>query len=222
MIRQRDKLGFALYLFWLIIKRINYVTWQILPEAQKQNLNQIYSIPTLGMRGTLFENCKELNKKIWKFQPWVKEEIEKIKCKLNLPSEYIGFHIRRGDKEKESQFVPVTKYIETAEKYSVIREAYIATDDYKVIEELINKFKSWKFYFLSNTYDSGYFQNVQAKKSNIERRLHMIRLFSEIEILSGAVMFFGTFSSNVSLYIAWRLNREKCLGIDNNEWKVLI
>ena len=221
MIRQRDKLGFALFMFWLLIRKINFVTWQILPEAQKQKVDGIYEIPELGLQGTLLENCRQLSQIVWRYQPEIKVEIDKIKSSVIISLPYIGFHLRRGDKKKETRLISVDKYLEKAEKLSSIRTAFVATDDYTVVEEVREKFPAWTIYTLTSPTERGYYQGNQEKKSKQQIRSEIIRLFAEVELLSEAEYFFGTFSSNVSLYLAWRMPRERCIGVDFNEWKIL-
>jgi hypothetical protein len=104
---------------------------------------------------------------------------------------------------------------------TAVRTGFVATDDYTVIEELREKFTTWSIYTLTANNERGYSQDAQARKSKPQVRSEMIRLFAETEILAKAEIFFGTFSSNVSLYMAWRIPRERCIGVDFNEWKVL-
>jgi hypothetical protein len=219
--RIRDKMGFFIFRLFLKLKKIDFVTWQILPEALKQKADLHYTLTGLGLSGTLFENCRALSESIWKFRPDIEAEIETIAASLTIPVPYVGFHIRRGDKIKETSLVPVTDFFQKAEKMTTIRTGFVATDDYTVIEELREKFSSWTIYTLSGGMERGYSQNVQARKSKLQVRSEMIRLFAEIEMLAKAHLFFGTFSSNVSLYLAWRIPRERCFGVDFTEWKVL-
>jgi len=221
VVRFRDKIGYSIFRFFLKLNNIDFVTWQILPEALKQKTDINYSIPGLGLNGTLFENCRKLSELIWQFRQDIKTEIEKIEASFSIPVPYIGFHIRRGDKKKETNLVPIVNYFREAEKFTSIRSGFVATDDYTVIEELTQKFPSWTIYTLSTNIERGYSQNVQARKPKLQIRSEMIRLFAEIELLAKAEYFFGTFSSNVSLYLAWRIPRERCIGVDFNEWKVL-
>jgi len=221
VVRIRDKIGFYIYILFLKLRRFDFVTWQILPEALKQKTDLIYPIPALGLNGTLFENCRILSDLIWQFQPGIKAEIEKITTSLIIPEPYIGFHIRRGDKKIETTLIPIVSYFLEAEKHTSIRNGFVSTDDYSVIEELKEKFPSWTISTLSTGIERGYSQNIQARKSKSRIRAEMIRLFAEIELLAKAELFFGTFSSNVSLYMAWRIPREKCFGVDFKEWKIL-
>lgn len=221
IVRFRDKIGFYIFKLFLRLKKIDMVTCQIISEALKQKTDINYPIPALGLNGTLFENCWKLSELIWQFQPDIKAEIEKIKDSLIIPEPYIGFHIRRGDKKIETNLVPVVNYFREAEKFTSIRSGFVATDDYTVIEELTQIFPSWTINTLSTGIERGYTQNIQARKLKQQVRSEMIRLFAEIELLAKSELFFGTFSSNVSLYLAWRIPREKCFGVDFREWKVL-
>jgi hypothetical protein len=219
--RIRDKIGLSVFKLFLKLRRIDLVTWQVLSEALNQKAEMNYPLPNSGLNGTLFENCRKLSELVWQFRPEIKTEIEKISASLIIPEPYIGFHIRRGDKKTETTLIPVVKYFLEAEKHTPIRNGFVSTDDYSVIEELKEKFPSWTIYTLTTAIERGYSQNVQARKSKLQVRSEMIRLFAEVELLAKSELFFGTFSSNVSLYMAWRIQPEKCFGVDFREWKIL-
>ena len=76
------------------------------------------------------------------------KKLRKLIQSVNLPREYIGIHIRRGDKKIEYYLFDIEDYIKKAESSSSLRDAFILTDDYGVITELRSRFTNWKFYTL--------------------------------------------------------------------------
>jgi len=219
-VRLRDKIGYPIFRYWLKLLNIDYLTWQLLPLARKQNINQIYYSHEFQMNGTFLGNCSKLSNMVWKFQPAVEKQINQIQSMISVNEPYIGFHIRRGDKQKETPFIAVEDYIKKAKETTSIRLAFIATDDYSVYKQLSNQFTDWKFITLSESHDKGYDQISQTRKSKIQIRDEMIRLFAEIEILRKAEYFFGTFSSNISLFLAMHMPADRCIGVDFKEWRI--
>ena len=52
------------------------------------------------------------------------------------------------------------------------------------------------------------------------RRNDMLTLFSDIEVLANSELFIGTLSSNIGMYMYWRMPEGKCFGVDYNDWKI--
>jgi len=139
---------------------------------------------------------------------------------INLPDEYIGFHIRRGDKELEFNSVDIENYIKKAESTNSIRNGFILTDDYTVITQLKSRFNNWKFYTLCGENETGYLHKEFLTKSPEFRSESLIRLFSSMDILYKSNLFIGTFSSNPGMYLGMRRPKESCLGIDFPSWRI--
>jgi len=218
--RLRDKIGYALFKLWLKVRQIDFTTWQLFQEARNQNTLISYSIDGFNLSGTLADNCGAISKYVWRFKPSVKQLIDAICDSISLPSEYIGIHIRRGDKINETYPVPLEDYMLKAITISSCRNAFIATDDYTVIEDLKIKYSDWKIYTLCKPMNRGYDQNKQAQKDKSKVKEDMIILFAEIELLSNATCFIGTFSSNVALHMIMRLTESKCYGVDFEKWRI--
>lgn len=221
IVRLHDKIGYAFYNLWLKALKIDYTTWEIFQEVRNQDVNKVHSIEKFEMYGTLDENCKILSEYVWRYQPSVRQRIEVICDSVTLPSEYVGIHIRRGDKCHETKnIIPLRSFIQKAEEVSSCRNAFIATDDYGVIDELIELYPSWQFYTLCKPSSCGYKQSKQAKKDKLQIKDEMIDLFAEIELLAKATCFIGTFSSNIAIYMIMRMTKSRCYGVDFDEWRI--
>lgn len=97
------KMRFGNFLFetYLFTRDIDFLTYDIFNKSRSLDLKEIYEIPELGLKGTLVENCKALNRLFWQYNDAVKTELNAIVTKI-LPNEpYISFHIRRGDKIRD-------------------------------------------------------------------------------------------------------------------------
>jgi len=217
---KKNKINFLKYQVHLLLKNIDYLTFDVFYKARQQSLSERAEIPELNLHGTLLENCVKLNQMIWNYQPEALKEIEYLISTLDLKEAYISFHIRRGDKIYESDYIDCKKYIEKSEKQTDIRVAFIATDDYTVIEEIRTDFPQWKLFTLTTPEERGYDQYVFNEMTPEQKRKELIKLFATVEIMSKSALFVGTMSSNIGMYMAWRLPKEKCIGVDFNDWRI--
>ena len=157
----------------------------------------------------------------WQYNLMTKRRVDDLIQSVNLPKDYIGIHIRQGDKVKEFKAFNYFEYIERAESLSKIRKAFILTDDYTVINKLRIKFRKWDFFTLCGEDEKGYSHNEFSKKNLGFKDEKLVRLFSSIDILNNSKLFMGTFSSNPGMYLGMRRPKETCSGLDFNSWTLL-
>lgn len=156
-----------------------------------------------------FTSCQIIAREIWHFNKEVQVSIDnKIKA-LNIPKKYICLHIRRGDKLREIEgnvFANVSEYIELAKNKSSVIDYFVMTDDVRVVAELENKYKNYRFYTLSDT-QIGFKIETFNDSSKQFRYDSTIALLADIEIAKKSDMFVGTYTSNifrlVSLFKEW-------------------
>lgn len=127
---------------------------------------------------------------------------------MNLPSNFIGFHIRGGDKFVEHKLEKCATYIKKAEQFSPLEDAFLLTDDYTIFETLKAEYPNWNFHTLTHPSERRYFHNDFLEKSANEKRQDLIKLFSAMEILRASNVFIGTFSSNPGMF--FRYVHEQC------------
>lgn len=218
--KKRDKILLYIYNKYLQLKDIRFLTYDLLPLARAQEPLKTYTIKELGLTNSLLDNCRLLVKMIWKFEPETKAEINKIGSKINLPEQFISFHIRRGDKKKEVAPISLEEFIKAAEKATSIRDVFISTDDFSVFSSLQTEYKNWNFYTLSDENETGYFQNEFDKKNKLVKRMELLKFFSSIEIMSQGELCFGTYSSNIGMFLALKMEKGKFIGVDFDNWKI--
>lgn len=222
IVRHRDKIGFSIYKIWLWLNGYSYTTWQILPLARKQSIDDMYSLPAIGIKGQLLQNCSKLVDNLWVFQPQVKELIDQQIHRIQIPECYIALHIRLGDKIAETGFqIELDKYMKVIEQNNNgCSNIFVATDDYTSIEMLQVTYPTYNFFTLCNETKRGYHQNYQSRKNKEQVKEDMIDLFADVELLCKGNIFVGTLSSNVGIFMLMRLGEERCYGVDYDKWKV--
>jgi len=178
-----------------------------------------YVISELGIEGNLNEVCRSLVHMTWRYNKSTQDEISKMIESLNLPDQYLGFHIRQGDKFTENTLLSPEQYIEAAMKEFNIRNAFILTDDYTVIEDLRNKYQDWNIYTLCMEEERGFFyEDFQKQNDKYVKRLSHLRLFASMDIINNSQCFYGTFTSNPGMYLGMRMPLDKCRGLDTETW----
>lgn len=175
------------------------------------------SIPELNIHGNLQEACSKIIEITWRYNDGMQNKLQKCISQIDFPEEYVGLHIRRGDKQTEKPFIDIKNYIEKAESLSRLRTAFVSTDDYSVYEHLCSNYPGWKFFTLSEKENVGYDQGEFNTKTQDDKMLHYIELFSSIELLAKSQLFIGTFTSNVGMYMGMRIP-SICTAVDQPTW----
>lgn len=86
--------------------------------------------------------------------------------------------------------------MEAAAKATELRDAFILTDDYRVIETLRRDYPDWTFHTLTRPDERG-FVYKQAITDNTE---NWIKLFAAMELITQSQLFVGTVSSNPGMF----------------------
>jgi hypothetical protein len=196
------------------------LTQDMFVKAHSQNPYEEVEMSNVGFRGNFRSFCKILTDLTWRFNKETQMEIDTMIKELNLPNEYIGFHIRGGDKFVEYQQMPAGLYIKRAEELSEIRSAFVLTDDYSILTELKASYPAWHFYSLCQPHEKGYYNSDFQELNVLEKKNSHIRLFSSMVMLEHACHFVGTFSSNPGMFLGMRMLPEHCHGIDFEEWNI--
>jgi hypothetical protein len=190
--------------------------WRILFNIEM--LNEEYDIPELDIKGDFVHACKRLVELTWNYNSSTKEDVEKIMNKCFLPDKYISCHVRRGDKNTESDYVSLEKYIKYLEKYE-ISDVYVSTDDYTVYKMLQKEKPEWKWHTLCNISDKGYDQSIFNNINDEQKKNHIVELFASVEIMNKSTLFIGTKTSNLGLFMSiYNPDITKGVDCDNNLW----
>ena len=171
------------------------------------------------------------NNEVWrqKFQTNIEEMYvfnESIKCEIQEMKQeigvcgidFIGVHIRRGDKikSKEMKFISMEKYAEAIIKQKHISSnVYIATDDSASIGE-IKKLLGSSFNVLFNTKMStnGFDESKYNRKTKQQRVWETKLALLDVDILKESSFFIGTYSSNLSRIIPCFKGFDTCESLD--------
>lgn len=186
----------------------------------EQNTTEIYHIEELNIKGTLLNNCQLIHRMIWRYQEEIQSEINKLKSLIEFNAFYIGIHIRSGDKFSEYPLLDIDMYIQKALQASSIRNAFVLTDDYNVINVLNEKFPEWNFKTLCRKDENGYVHHDFIRKEKSEQRKDLIKLFASMDLLEKADVFVGTYSSNPGMNMGYRMNSQNIVGVDFEQWLI--
>ena len=175
-----------------------------------KNLNEYYETDILNALSVIYTH-------MWSHMtPWLKRDINTIEYKI-LNEPYIGLHIRRGDKViyGEAKAVEVEEYLMEAKKsvnnIDEIKGIWVASDDMNVINEVRDLSSTYFPNVLKENIIYTTSEGINEKKSKEWSTYNMpittrskfqeyksfVYLFSDIERLSNAEVFVGTFSSNM-------------------------
>ncbi len=175
-----------------------------------------YQILGLGINGNIQEACSKLIEITWRYNEKTQKGIDGLKASVNISGDYIGFHIRGGDKFIEHKIEPVEAYFDKVNDPN-IRTAFVLTDDYSVIENIHRLYPGWDIKTLCREEERGYFfENFLSQPEELQGRQYL-RLFASIDILSQSQQFIGTYSSNPGMYLGMR-NAKICTGVDYDTW----
>lgn len=188
-------------------------------EIRKQDLGA-FEMPELGFTGDLRAACQKLIQYTWRYNSETQRVVSDHIASLRLPMRYVGFHIRGGDKFVEARLQDVDVYIQKACGLSSLREAFVLTDDYGIIELLDRTYPDWTFYTLCAPEERGYFHQKFKKQSKKIIRAQHLRLFASMDILAASDLFIGTFSSNPGMYLGMRMEEGKAYSVDMPEWRI--
>lgn len=133
--------------------------------------------------------------------PGVTQEVNVLK----LPVDYVGIHVRWGDKvgasvhasdPRESTYIPISVYTREIRAFD-IRDVYIATDDYRAVEELrSNLGPDYTVHTRTDRKTRGF--SITKYFDSLPRLGDSLDLWVDMEILGSAHTFVGNFESNVA------------------------
>lgn len=185
----------------------------------KSFINKNIVVKELGIDGPFLEATKIIVDNIWQLKSDIKERVEKTKARIQLPSQYLSFHIRSGDKAVEHKLFPVELYMEKAKEGSVFENVFVATDDYRNLEDLRKKYPEYRFFSLCQPSAAGYLQSDFDNQHGDHKMQHMINLFADIELLAEGELFIGTYNSNIGMFLGMKLGESRCRCLDFDSWK---
>lgn len=201
--------------------RLDYLTQDIWTDFRsKLDINQEYSIPELNFHGTLLQACSQFVFLTWNLKPEIKTNINEFLLKLNLPNDYVGIHVRRGDKFSETkEFYHLEQYLSLVESKTPIRNLFISSDDYNVILEL-QKVQKWNVFHAIPQNNAGYTQDVFNSMDPMNKFKDLVDLFCNVQALCNSSIFVGTCNSNVGMFVGMHRTGQNTYYIDSDQWRV--
>ncbi|WP_051931119.1 hypothetical protein [Gillisia sp. Hel_I_29] len=202
------------------ITRSNFLTQDIWNYFRNEEFfNTRFNIPELGLDNScLLDATQVIIKMIWQYDPQSKKIIDDHINSLNIPQNYIAIHIRSGDKLIETDLYNIQLYMKKAIAISDVKNAFILTDNYSIIEQLLENYPDWKFYTLCNPSERGYIHADFVNKDKTQKFLQHLKLFASMDICYNSDKFIGTYSSNPGMFMGMRTGEDKCFCIDYDSW----
>lgn len=217
--KYRSLSGLVNFLPQNMIKRNVLLTQDVFSLSRNsQQTLKTFVIPELGINGSLQEACSKLIEITWRYNEETQKKIDELKTSINMPDNYIGFHIRGGDKFMEHKIELIEAYFAKVNNTEV-KTAFVLTDDYSTIQEINRLYPRWRVETLCRKEEKGYFHADFLSESEELQEQKYLRLFASIDILAQADQFVGTYSSNPGMYLGMR-NAPICTGVDFDSWKL--
>lgn len=157
----------------------------------------------LGLLGSYWQQMQQLSCMIWQFAPAVESTLQRYRSELNIQGSYVAAHVRRGDKETETSYTPLSCYLRALETVPASLPVYVATDDHRVIAELRKALPEREILSASRVERLGYDQIDFNKASPEHRYSETVFFLFELELMAKAWNFIGASPSNVFYLIRY-------------------
>ncbi len=180
-----------------------------------------FNIPELGINGNLRDALKKIIPIVYNLNSNYRKEVDDFIEGLNVPAEFVGFHVRGGDKITERNLIDPQEYIMRAEKRTSCRKGFVFTDDYSIFESLKNNNPHWELYTSAFPNERGYDNSFFLSKTDSERKKDVVKMFASIELLMKSKLFVGTFSANPGLFIGMQKEDEEMIGMDFERFLII-
>lgn len=200
---------------------IDYLTHDLWRKFKNERFaRRQFFIPELGIDGGILDATRTLHSIVWRYNEETREAVGSRRAAVGLPDRYVGLHIRGGDKVIEHEVFAAAPYVEKAASLSPLRDAFVLTDDYGVIERLRAEYPEWRFYTTCAPTERGYFHEEYQKLDAQAKAAQLLNLFAAMDILADSEQFVGTFSSNPGMNMGMRMPEDRVHGIDYPTWKI--
>ena len=190
--------------------------WHALRTMRQQTAFTL-SVDGVQRRCGLRQVLAVINREVWRYNVETAAAISASVVKLALPTPYAALHIRRGDKWDEADPVDELTYVERLEAVTSLQDVYVATDDHRCVEAVCRLRPRWRVFALCPPTARGYYPRDFDSQPAEERGRRTLLLLTETEIMKGADVFVGTFSSGIGTYQAIARDRNT-YGVDFDEW----
>lgn len=179
-----------------------------------------FEIPELGIDGDIRQAMKVIIPIVYRFNKKYAFIISNFINNLKLPERYISLHVRAGDKITERKLITPQNYLEKAKSLSNCHDIFVATDDYRIFEQLRDNNPEYKFYTSTSPEERGNDTEKLFASSKDVIRNNLIEMFASVEIFLQSELFLGTYSSNPGLFVGMQID-DRMVGMDYDRWLIL-
>lgn len=200
------------------IHKIDFFTHDVFDKCRNPKIleHKIY-IKELDFEGSFFDLTSNLINNIWNFNITTKESVDEIINSLSLPPKFVGIHLRAGDKIIEHKLIDTQTYINKIQQITTLKDFFVFTDDYKVIQSLKCK-TNWNIHTTCLPHEKGYVHQDFLKRSDAEKNRELVKLLASMEVLYRGEFFLGTFTSNPGMFLGMRKANKNVYGVDSDRW----
>lgn len=207
---------------WYAFKLFNkdtYLTYQLFHQFFNKDFEQEqFDFPELDLKGSLRDVARGIVEMIYRFNEATQAGINDIIAKLKLPAKYVSVNIRRGDKDTEFNYVSASGYLQKLGELSNIKDVFVLTDDYRVIEDLQKEYSAFTFYTLVKPDERGYVHHDFIKQDEDRKKNDMIKLFASMEIMRRSELVVGTFTVNPGTFLGMTMPEDKFISVQKKSW----
>ncbi|MBC7399964.1 MAG: hypothetical protein H7289_08460 [Mucilaginibacter sp.] len=195
------------------------LTYELFPKFYNGDFeNEQFDFQELGLKGNLRDVSREFVKMVYRFNSETKTNIQQIVSSQSLPTGYMSLNIRRGDKDTEFDFVPISAYVDKASELPDLKDIFILTDDYAVIENMQKDYPYLNFYTLVKREERGYVHADFMNDSLQKRQTDLVKLFASIELMASSALAVGTYTTNPSLFLGMYMPEDKFISVQKKSW----
>lgn len=160
-----------------------------------------YNNAMLALNGDYLTAFKTVTQLTWRFNERTQSDIDALVQSLPMNADYVGCHLRGGDKITEAALMPPEAYVDLIRQYAPGRDVFVLTDDYRLFRRLGELAPEVRFFTLCRPEETGYVNKDFVSAGAEAKRQSMTRLFASIELLLKGRMFFGSITTGPGIFL---------------------
>lgn len=199
------------------------LTYELWPKFYNSKFeNQTFFIPELNIDTDFKGAASIICKMIYRFNEQTEREIAVEINSLQLPAKLIGANIRRGDKTLEVKYlISASTYLNSFGSKTDIKNVFVFTDDYRVIEELkmVDEQNIYKLYYFVNEEEKGYVNSDFVQLKSSVKKQQIIKMFASVEIMLKSEFAFGVYTNNPGFFMGMIMGEGKFISLQKKSWR---
>ncbi len=157
---------------------------------------------------------------LWRYNAPIGTTVESLRRRVALPAEYIGLHVRAGDKDVEATPVSLDACMDKLRSHSDLRDIFLATDDHAIYEQARARYPEYRFVTTCKPWERGYVHRDFLRQDARVRQWQLLNFLAAIEILASAQCFVGSICSNPGMYLGMRMGSKRASFVDSGHWRI--